>query len=905
MKKLLFLLLGLAVTASASAGVDFKQLPKVQPNQIHKTQPRQIKATNKNVVNLSVPRLQPTKSTAQTWNAFSQDNKLQGAAKKRIVNKEPQFKVPIYDQPEGDAIVYTRSGTAFWYESGYKTGDQSGTVTVVFASDGQTVWFKNLLFKSGDQYGDTWMYGTIEGNEIHVPLGQSIYYSSSYEADIITVWGTSYVNDGSPEFAPDASVTEAIYLMDGNTISLQNTVPGTGTYAAYEGTGLSAHWSDDQTWDYIMEWNTVFTVREDVEAPTIYTDDDILPMVSEGGYLLPYNRTGEAIITYDESLYTDIQQGETYIYFTEDFSAVYMRDPVYDLDGMGVWVKGTFDGEKIHIPLGQYIYWSEENAAGIMLGWGTFVQESGFTADATVTEATYSFDLDNLTVILDNTSAVGTVEGEDLSQATGLALVNTAGAFAGWLNWNTAYYILPGDPENLTVDPGTTTADVAWEDENDTQWNLRYRPFVDARKYYWDFEEDTQDNTDISLPGGWTSIDNDGDGRGWYHLTGENFNNHGGIGHVTSASYAGAILTPDNWLVSPQVNLCGEVSFWAAGQDANYPGEVFAVYVSTGDPTDVDSFVKISEDETATAEMTQYTYDLSAYDGQRGYVAIRHYNISDMFRLNIDDITIGDPEAELVDIPDWIYVNDLTETAYTIEGLTPGTEYEVQVQSFNEGGASAWTAPVNFTTLAETTNVYILGEVNDKSWVPNDGVMMAYDEENKVYTATVILDGRGQSGENYFSFSTVLAENNDDGGWAYIKPFRFGAVTDENNSDFWYDDMYDGQTLSLAYGGDKDPAAFRVMAGEYELTLSLENMTLIIHKVSGPEPEVLRGDVNKDKAVTIGDVTDLIDHLLSSDLEEGEHFSPDNADTNLDETISIGDVTALIDFLLSGAWPED
>ena len=88
------------------------------------------------------------------------------------------------------------------------------------------------------------------------------------------------------------------------------------------------------------------------------------------------------------------------------------------------------------------------------------------------------------------------------------------------------------------------------------------------------------------------------------------------------------------------------------------------------------------------------------------------------------------------------------------------------------------------------------------------------------------------------------------------------------------------------------------------MTLDLENMKLYIEKVGG-EPEVLRGDVNRDGAVTIGDVTALIDHLLSSDLEEGEFFSPDNADTNLDETISISDVTTLIDYLLSGAWPED
>ena len=405
-----------------------------------------------------------------------------------------------------------------------------------------------------------------------------------------------------------------------------------------------------------------------------------------------------------------------------------------------------------------------------------------------------------------------------------------------------------------------------------------------------------------------TTIDNDGDGNVWYHLntapsTGATWYCHSGYGHVTSASYNGSALSPDNWLVSPLVNLCGEVSFWAAGQDPSWASEKFAVYVTTGDPTDVSSYVKISDDETAVGEVTYYHYDLSAYDGQRGYVAIRHYNVSDMFRLNVDDITIGDPDAEIVEIPDWIYVYDLDETEYTIEGLTPETEYEVQVQSFNAGGASDWTTSVNFTTLAEIPDVYILGQVNSQDWAANAGTQMAYDAENQVYTATVTLDGRGESGENYFSFTTVLAENNDDGGWAYIKPYRFGAVT-ENYSDFWYDDMYDGQALSLCYPDeDHDPAAFRVMAGDYEMTLSLKNMTLILHKL-GEEPVYLRGDVNKDGDVTISDVTALIDALLSGNLDEAEDFSPDNADANLDDSISIGDVTTIIDYLLSHNWPE-
>ena len=61
----------------------------------------------------------------------------------------------------------------------------------------------------------------------------------------------------------------------------------------------------------------------------------------------------------------------------------------------------------------------------------------------------------------------------------------------------------------------------------------------------------------------------------------------------------------------------------------------------------------------------------------------------------------------------------------------------------------------------------------------------------------------------------------------------------------------------------------------------------------------LRGDVNSDNNVSIGDVTALIDYLLSGDAT-GINLAA--ADCNLDNGVSIGDVTALIDYLLAGSW---
>ena len=77
----------------------------------------------------------------------------------------------------------------------------------------------------------------------------------------------------------------------------------------------------------------------------------------------------------------------------------------------------------------------------------------------------------------------------------------------------------------------------------------------------------------IGVPDGWHNIDADGDGYKW--------SNSGSF--VYSASYINGVgaLTPDNWLVTPLVDLGGVVVVTAKGQASDYSDEVFGVFVST------------------------------------------------------------------------------------------------------------------------------------------------------------------------------------------------------------------------------------------------------------------------------------------------------------------------------------
>ena len=271
---------------------------------------------------------------------------------------------------------------------------------------------------------------------------------------------------------------------------------------------------------------------------------------------------------------------------------------------------------------------------------------------------------------------------------------------------------VPTLPTELSVEPAATYAQVAWvPGDNNDSFNLRYRKYYGdlGEALSWDFEQSSFD--------GWTTIDADGDGYNWvlgsqtggiYHAAGVNL---AGSGHspqdlVVSGSYSNVVgvLYPDNYLVSPKVQLGGKITFWAKGQDASYAAETFGVAVSTTDNTDPESFTMVGEKKTSTAEWVQYEFDLSDYAGQEGYVAIRHYDMYDMFLLDVDDIEILPAQAE------WIEVEDVT-SPFTIDGLTPETTYEVQVKAFGPvevdrlnaagGPETDWTESTIFTTLAE------------------------------------------------------------------------------------------------------------------------------------------------------------------------------------------------------------
>ncbi len=301
-------------------------------------------------------------------------------------------------------------------------------------------------------------------------------------------------------------------------------------------------------------------------------------------------------------------------------------------------------------------------------------------------------------------------------------------------------------PTEVTVDNITaTTADVNVVGSQDL-YNIRYRTAGETSSYFEGFEYGLASG-EFPVESGWTAVDADGDGYTWYTFTPDDNTNQYvfDASCMTSASYMQNALTPDDWLISPQVKLDGTLSFQVRAQDPSYAAEHYAVYVSVGDPTDLTSFVELLPEAVSTGTYQEITADLSAYEGQMGYIAFRHFNCTDMFRLNIDNVTITYGGG--VEPGEWITVENV-ESPYTITGLDPETKYEVQVQGIYEAKATTeWTPSVFFTTLPDEggyDEFYVVGTFNDWNQTETGGRIELAENEEGNYVGTVELEAGAQ-----------------------------------------------------------------------------------------------------------------------------------------------------------------
>ena len=367
----------------------------------------------------------------------------------------------------------------------------------------------------------------------------------------------------------------------------------------------------------------------------------------------------------------------------------------------------------------------------------------GYIAFHHVSEDCFYLGLDDIKIILGDWTTNSTTETSTV--LTGLNPetaydVQVQAVYAGGVSeWIATTFTTPSETDApidlIASDITASQATLSWTGSQDS-YNVQYRKAAIMSDDVL-FSEDFEGLSDGALPAGWTSIDNDGDGFDWVSHTNTgsgNFTTHAGDGCMTSASYdsdSGSPLTPDNWLITPQIALDGFMSAWFVGQDASYADEHFAIYVSTTGNSVADFTTQIVGESVATGEYVEYTADLTSYAGQQGYIAIRHFNVTDMFYLNLDDFTIYGVAAPA---GDWISATAEEETL-ALTDLTPGTEYEWQVQGILTDGTTEWSEMSSFTTLEAAASVTI-GATGYTTFVAPSDVSFPSDVTAFIVTST-------------------------------------------------------------------------------------------------------------------------------------------------------------------------
>jgi len=135
-------------------------------------------------------------------------------------------------------------------------------------------------------------------------------------------------------------------------------------------------------------------------------------------------------------------------------------------------------------------------------------------------------------------------------------------------------------------------------------------------------------------PAGWTSINADSGVRYWQRMD---------LGTRTPPGCAycgweGYYLRNNDWLIAPQCSVVtgDRVSFWCRAQDDAYR-ESLEVWISTGPPY-VPSFSRLDALGTNSTAYSYHEYDLSAYAGQKVFLAFA-YRSWNKYGLMVDDVS--------------------------------------------------------------------------------------------------------------------------------------------------------------------------------------------------------------------------------------------------------------------------
>lgn len=322
---------------------------------------------------------------------------------------------------------------------------------------------------------------------------------------------------------------------------------------------------------------------------------------------------------------------------------------------------------------------------------------------------------------------------------------------------------------------------------------------------------------------GWQFADQDGDGRTWQWKSNTFGVAYEGTGIIASYSYSypAGNLNPDNWAISPAVELPDNelsVTFYAKGYLADYCSEHFAVYAGTSD--DTAGMTEILPETVTTGSYVQYTADLSDFANETVYIAIRHFNTTPGEEaLCVDQFEVWGSEGEPSDEPvviENIGIENFVEPVLGEEAFVELTVPDGAHYSIRSAEWQWWTM--------EDDGVLGSGDVFDS-------------EEKTYYMYIEIVPDEGY----VFSDNTVITINGDAGlvdGKGWMEYSRYCWL---NTVDFFVTEP-EAELIGDVDGDGEVTAADALLALRYVMGLAELD-----------EAQLAQADVNGDGEVTIVD----------------------------------------------------
>lgn len=292
--------------------------------------------------------------------------------------------------------------------------------------------------------------------------------------------------------------------------------------------------------------------------------------------------------------------------------------------------------------------------------------------------------------------------------------------------YDTVYvdYVQIWDETNLVIDLNEVIAPVENLFVSATGWaKWENKNFSNGGgEFAFDFDNGTID--------GWQTIDADGDGFNWRITTdilGPGNGHNGSRYCVISQSFTNdtdSPLTPDNYFVTAEKYLIkdgSQLSFYVCAQDATWSAEHYGIAISTTGNTNPEDFTMIWE-ETLSAKSGDgirndakqgawylKRIDLSKYAEQEVYIAFRHFNCTNQFYVNIDDIVLVNESKNAKSVVSYdVYLDDVLEATVT----TPYYQHDIESEEFWNAG------PLHVTKVVAN---YVSGssEAVEYGWMAN------------------------------------------------------------------------------------------------------------------------------------------------------------------------------------------